>query len=85
MAGSKTVGAVRERLRQAKKKGEGLIEGSASTPTTTAKKTKKVTAPTGGVDKKSLTKVKAGARKATNPKVKSEEHVNEEEEDDEGI
>lgn len=88
MAGSKSVGAVRERLRLAKNKGQSLLaatDGESATPSSAAKKAKKVTAPAGGIDKKSPTKVKAGARKATNVKVKSEEHVTEEAEEDDGI
>jgi hypothetical protein len=84
VAGSKTVGGVRERLRLAKKKGEQLLGANdgVSAPSSATKKVKNA-APTGGIDKKSPSKVKTGPRKATEPEVKTK--VEEIDEDEDGI
>lgn len=84
MAGSKSVGAVRERLRLAKKKGEQLFGSSeaASTPTAVTAKKRKA-CPAGYVDRNSHTKVNTAPRKAKQPKVKAEVDEDAEEADEE--
>ncbi|QDS70228.1 hypothetical protein FKW77_007119 [Venturia effusa] len=77
MAGSKSIGAVRERLRIAKKRVGELLDTSVAPPTSAAStptKTLKKTAPVGGVDKKTPSKVKQGPRKV-NSKVKDNSEV----------
>lgn len=77
LVGAKTAASARERLRVAKKKADQILEaagqdGSSTPAVSTPKKTPKKSAPTGGIDKKTPSKVKKGPHKVAKPEVEEE-------------